>query len=169
MEDYLAIISRVIEEHQAIRGHIKLVGDSVSDREALTNLESASADWVPGQPELLVQRQKKLQQALSSLDEGLKNHFAFEGEALPTLLGEPLMQALVLEHREIMDEISEAKSMIAGAKLESLNREELLSKESTIQQAINSIYFLVEEHATKEEAMLEMIKRALEDKGQNKG
>lgn len=79
------------------------------------------------------------------------------------------MRALVLEHREILSEIAEAKSMIAEAKLESSSREELLSQESHMQQMINSTCLLVEEHATKEEAILDMVKRALEDKEQNKG
>jgi len=169
MENYLATIRKVIEEHQTIREHVKLVGDSVSDREALTSLERARADWIPGRLEILAEGQKKLQQVLSSLDEGLKNHFAFEGTALRPLLGELFMRALLLEHREIEREIDKAKSMVAKAKLEGLNREELLSKESQMQQMINSICLLVEEHATKEEAILDMIKRALEDKSKNKG
>ena len=169
MENYLATIRKVIEEHQTIREHVKLVGDSVSDREALTSLERARADWIPGRLEILVEGQKKLQQALSSLDEGLKNHFAFEGTALRPLLGELFMRALLLEHREIEREIDKAKSMVAKAKLEGLNREELLSKESHMQQMINSICLLVEEHAAKEEAILDMIKRALEDKSKNEG
>lgn len=35
MQDKLAIIRRIIDEHQTIKGHLKLVGDSVSDQEAL--------------------------------------------------------------------------------------------------------------------------------------
>lgn len=169
MEDYLATIRRVIEEHQAFRVHIKLIGDSVSDREALATLERASADWIPGRPEILVEKRQKLQQALSSLYDGLKNHFVFEGKALPPLFGELITRALLLEHREILSEIAEAKSMIAEAKPEGSSREELLSQESHMQQMINSTCLLVEEHATKEEAILDMVKRALEDKEQNKG
>ena len=168
MEDHLAIIKRVIEEHQIIRGHIKLVGDSISDREALTTLEKARADWMPGRPELLVETQKKLQQAISSLDEGLKNHFAYEEEVLPPLLGELFMRALVLDHREIMKEINEAKSMATETKLEGLSREELLSKESYVHQTISSMCHLVEEHIAREEIILEMLRRALEEKEQNK-
>ena len=168
MEDYLAIIRRVIEEHQNIRGHVKLVGDSISDEEALTSLERARADWVPGKPELLAEMQKKLQQAISFLDEGLKNHFAFEGKALPPLLGELFMRAIILDHQEIMKEIDEAKSIAAETRLEGLSREELLSKESHIQQTISNICRLVEEHATKEEIILEMLQRALEEKEQSK-
>jgi hypothetical protein len=165
MLDGLAIINRVIEEHQAIRKHIKLVGDSVPDREALTALEKARADFIPGRLEVMTEKQEELQQTLNFLDEGLKNHFAFEGKALPPLLGELPMQGLLLEHREIRNKIDEAKSIVASTKLEGLSREELLSKEANIQQTITGLCQLVEEHTTKEEAILDMVQRALEEKG----
>lgn len=166
MQDKLAIIKRIIDEHQTIKGHVKLVGDSVSDEEALAALQKAHADFIPGRLEVMSEKQKKLQQTMSALDEGLKNHFAFEEKALPPLLGELLMQALILEHREIKNEIDEAKSTVESIKLEGLSREELLSKESHIQQMVGGICQLVEEHATKEEAILEMVQRALEEKGE---
>lgn len=169
MQDKLAIIRRIIDEHQTIKGHLKLVGDSVSDQEALAALQKAHADFIPGRLEVMSEKQKKLQQTMSTLEEGLKNHFAFEEKALPPLLGELLMQALVLEHREIKNEIDEAKSTVESIKLEGLSREKLISKESHMQQMIDNICQLVEEHATKEEAILEMVQRALEDIGQNKG
>jgi len=165
MLDKLAIINRVIEEHQAIRQYVKLAGDSVSDWEALSSLERARADWIPGRLEILSEKQKRLQQTMSALEEGLKNHFAFEEKALPPLLGELLARALILEHQEIKKEIDKAKSITAEAKLEGLSRDELLSKESNIQQMVDSICQLVEEHATREETILAMMQRALEEKG----
>jgi hemerythrin len=166
MQDKLAIIKRIIDEHQTIEEHIKLVGDSVSDQEALTTLQKAHADFIPGRLEVASEKQNKLQQAMSFLEEGLKNHFAFEEKVLPPLLGELLMQALVLEQREISREIDEAISTVANTRLEGLSREELVSKESHMQQMIDSICQLVEEHATKEEAILEMmLRRAVEKKG----
>ena len=162
MQDKLAVIKRIIDEHQTIKEHIKLVGDSVSDEEALAALQKAHADFIPGRLEVVSEKQKKLQQTVSSLEEGLKNHFTFEEKAMPPLLGELLMQAFVLEHREISKEIDEAKSKVANTKLEGLSREELLSKESHMQQMIDSICQLVEEHAAKEEAILDMVQRALE-------
>jgi hypothetical protein len=169
MEDYLAIIRRVIEEHQALRSNVKLVGDSIPDREALSSLERTRADWVPGKPELLAEKQKRLLQAVSYLEEGLRNHFAFEGRALPPLLGDLFMRAILLDHQEIMKEIKNDKSMAAEARLEGLGREELLSKEAEIQETISNLCRLVEEHATREEAMLEMLRKALEDQAKSKG
>jgi hypothetical protein len=165
MSDDLATIGRVIDEHHRIGGHVKLVGDSVTDLEALTNLEKARTDWIPGRIEVLSEKHDRLRKAMSYLEEGLKNHFAFEEEVLPPLLGEKLMQQLLRQHREIGEAIDGARSMIAAARLEGLGREKLLLEELRIQQRVAAILALIEEHAAREEKMLSSIKAALERKG----
>ena len=165
MSDNLAIINSTIHEHHAIRGHVKLVGDTVADLEALFTLETERLEWTVGSPEVISEKQRELQQTMSFLDEGLKNHFAYEEKVLPPLLGELLMRALILEHRGIKKQIDEAKNIVSNTKLEGLSQEELSSKKSDIKQTIDSVLQLVEEHATREEAILKMVKRALEDKG----
>ena len=164
MEDYRAMFNKIREEHLALRGNIRLVGDSVSDQEALNALRKARAEWIPGRPEILAEKQKRLQQTLSLLEEGLRNHFTVEEKVLPPLFGELLMRAIILRHEEISRGIDEAKSVAAGMKLEGLSREELLSKESHMQGVIDTISRLVEEHANEEEIILEMLERALKEK-----
>ena len=160
----LATVSRALDEHQNIRRHVKLVGDSLNDQEAIAALKKAHADWIPGRPEILAEKQKRLQQTLSLLEEGLRNHFTVEEKVLPPLFGELLMRAIILRHEEISRGIDEAKSVAAGMKLEGLSREELLSKESHMQGVIDAISRLVEEHANEEEIILEMLERALKEK-----
>jgi hemerythrin len=155
MEDYRAMFRRIREGHLAIRGDIRLVGDSVSDQEALNALTRARADWIPGPAEILSETQNRLQQTLSFLGEDLQNHFALEAKYLPPFLGELFMRALLLEHHEIGKQIDEASSMAADMKLEGLSREELPSKEAQIQQIVSRFCQAVEEHAAKEETLLE--------------
>ncbi len=166
MEDNLAIINHIIKWHQTIREHVRLVGDSISDREALMALEREHSDWIPGRVEILAEKQKNLQRAMHFLDDGLKNHFAYEEKVLPPLLGELFMRALILDHQEILKEIDEDREVITDTKLEGLSREELLLKESHMQETIDSLCQLVEEHCIREETILEMLRTALEDKGQ---
>ena len=163
MPDSLANIRKVIEEHQLIRGHLKLVGDTVSDREAVADLEEARIDWIPGRPQSLVEIKESLQQALSLLDEGLKNHFVFEEEALPPLLGELFMKAIRLDHQEIMKALKQAKTMSTDTRLVGLSRDELMRKEAETQQTISNLCQLIEEHAGKEEIILEMLQKGLEE------
>ncbi len=169
MADNLTIINRVIQEHQRIRSNLKLVGESTNDLEAMFSLQQAYSGWTLSSMEVINEKQKQLQQTLSFLDEGLDNHFAFEERALPPLFGELLMQALLLEHQKIRREISEAKSLIADTRLVDLSQEKLLLQKSHIQQVINAIDQVLEEHAGREETILNMLKKSLEEKPQSQG
>ena len=165
MLDSLAIINKVIAEHHTIRGHIKLAGETVNDFEALASARRTYASWSQSSIQELADTQNKLQQAVSYLSEGLKNHFSLEEEALSPLLGELLTKALVLEHQGIRNELAEAKSKIVDTRLEGLSQPELLAAKSDIQQVMASLSHMIEEHASKEETILGMMKRALENMG----
>jgi len=165
MADNLKIVNRAIEEHHTIRGHVKLVGDSISDLEALFSLQKARPDWILSSTDALSEKQDKLQQTISALEEGLKNHFSFEEKLLPPLFGKFLMQVLILEHREIKKSIVDTKSLLANTKLVGLNQRELLSQKAHIQKKVEDILQLVEEHAGKEETILKMLQKALQAKG----
>ena len=104
MPNDLATIQKLKKELQTVREDVKLVGDSITDQEAITALKRARPDWIPGRLVTTSERQERLWQTLSFLDEGLKNHFALEEKILPPLLGEFLMRALVTQHREIRKE-----------------------------------------------------------------
>lgn len=165
MSDALAVIMKVISEHRAIRKHVKLAGDTVADIDALFTLQKAYSGWNQSSTEALITKENQLQQVVSFLDEGLKNHFSFEEEAMSPLFGELLMRAILLEHHDIGRQIQNAKAMLAATKLEGLGQQELLSKKSEIQQTISSVCQAVEEHASHEETILSMMREALEDEG----
>lgn len=165
MPDALAVITRVISEHHAIREHVKLAGDAVNDLEALSTLYRAQSRWSQSSIEALIEKQEQMQQTISFLEQGLKNHFAFEEKALLPLFGELLMKAILHEHHDIGRQIESAKTTLAIIKLEGLRQPDLLSKKSEIQQIINHLCQAVEEHASHEEIILSMMKTALEDSG----
>ena len=162
MPDALAVITRVISEHHTIREHVKLAGDTVNDIEALFTLHRAQSGWSQTSITALIEKQNQLLQTISFLDQGLKNHFGFEEKALPPLFGELLMKAILHEHHEIDRQIETAKTTLANTKLEGLGQQELLSKRTVIQQNINNLCQAVEEHASHEEIVLSIIKKALE-------
>lgn len=166
MSDRLAIVNRIIAEHEVIRGHIKLAGDSVSDRESLAILKEAGSDWIPGRLDILVERKRRLQSIMMTLGEGLKNHFALEEGELPLLLGELLMQALLLDHQKIGKEIEQVNEVVAESRVNGLTREAILSTELRMQQAVNSMAHMIEEHAARETAILKMLRGVLEHTGQ---
>jgi len=156
-------INRLREEHQAISEHLKLVGDSLSDREALRSLRGARSDWVPSRPQILGKNLEKLQQTLSHLEEGLGNHFVFEEDNLPPLCGDLLMKAILVDHQEIRKKLDEAKSIVFTTKLDGISEGELTSLRSRIIEAVDNVLNVVGEHARKEQVVLEMMRAVLED------
>ena len=167
MLDNLALIDKILEEHHTIRRHMKLAGDTLSDWEALISLQRAKADWTSEELGTLSEKLERLQKAISLLGDGLNNHFALEEKGLPQLLGVLLMRAIMLDHREIEKSIDRARSYVVEPMLQVSSQEELASTKSEIEQAINSVGQLVVKHAAEEEVILEMLRRALEDKRKN--
>ncbi len=163
MPDALAVITRAISEHYAIREHVKLAGDTVNDIEALFTLHRTQSGWSQTSITALIEKQNQLLQTASFLEQGLKNHFGFEEKALPPLFGELLMKSILHEHHEIGRQIETAKTTLANINLEGLGQRELLSRKSVIQQNINNLCQAVEEHAQHEEVILNMMKKALEE------
>jgi len=151
-------------EHQKVREYVKTVGGSVTDREALAKLQKARSDWVPGQLGVLEEKKQQLEEATGHLETDLMHHFNYEEEALPPLFGELFMQALLLEHQQIRQKITDARTLITGTNLEGLSREDVLMKESEIQQTINALGTSIEDHAASEEVMLDMLQRSLQEK-----
>lgn len=158
----MAVVTRVISEHHAIRRHVKLAGDTVNDIEALFTLQRTQSEWSQTSITALTEKRDQLLQTISFLEEGLKNHFDFEEEALPPLFGKFLMKAILHEHHEISRQVESAKKNLANIEFEGLDQRKLLSKKSVIQQNINSLCQIVEEHAQREDVILNMVKKALE-------
>lgn len=162
MTDHLDIIKNVTDEHESIKGNIKLVGDTIADTEAKRILKKLRSQWIPGQLDILSTRMEKLKAALNSLKAGLDNHFAFEEESFPPILGDMLMQALLIEHRQIKQEISDAEKLLVDINFEGLAREGIIAKEMQVQQVITRILHIIENHADKEETVMEMLRKTLE-------
>lgn len=165
MPDALTIVTKIVSEHHAIKGHIKLAGDTVNDIEALFALQRTQSGWGRTSVTALVEKRDQLLQTISFLEEGLKNHFGLEEELLPPLLGKFLMKAVLEEHRGILGQIESARTTLVDMELEGLGQRELLSKKSVIQQSVDSLCQTVEEHAQREETILNMIKKTLEKNG----
>ena len=162
MADALAVITRAISEHHAIRQHVRLAGDSVNDIEALITVQRAQTGWSQSSIAALEEKRNQMQQAISFLDEGLRNHFGFEERALPPFFGDLLMKAILREHHTIAGQIESARAAVSNITLEGLEQRALLSQKSAIQAAVNQLCQAIEEHAQHEEIILNMMKKALE-------
>lgn len=163
--DYLGIVNAIIAQHHALMGQVKLAEGRTNDLEALFSLQRAYAHWTQSSIETLLERQTRLEEVRSLLQGGLERHFGFEEKYLPPLLGEFLMQAIVLVHRTILEQLSQAKPVLANPRLREMKQEELLIYKLNVQQVVSQLCQSVEQHLTTEEGLLAMLKTVLERKG----
>ena len=159
--DDLAIIEHIIEDHSKIGNDVKHIGRMVTDQEALYLLQKSHGEWIPGRTDNMLAELDKLRDTIISLKEGLKKHFTFEEKALPPMIGELLTKSLLSQHAEIIQKLDQVESIITNLTLNSLNRDEVLTKEMSIQREIGILCEMIENHARQEEVILDMLKAGL--------
>jgi len=166
--DYLELIKRLVEQHRTIRSQIRQAGQSISDLEAISDLQKQYEGWVLSSERELAEKKKNLQTSISSMVDGLNKHFEYEEKSLPPLMGDVLMQALLIEHRVLRKEMDRSIQVLSELEVQGFSREELLLRKSRMRQVMDSLYQMIEEHAGKEEMIFSMMQKALEERAKEK-
>jgi hemerythrin len=161
MVEEIHIIEKTISEHHDIKESVKHAGQSLTDIDALFMLRQAYSAWSQSSKEEMVMRRSQMLQAVTTLENGLSRHFSYEEQYLPPLCGEPMMKAIIHEHRAIKKQMEHTKSFIAGFKLEGMGQPQLFATKNEIQDTINRLLQMVEEHSGHEETVLKMIRESL--------
>jgi regulator of sigma D len=163
MAGELEIIDQVIAQHQIVRLNLQGVQSSLTDFDALFNLQKAQSRWAQSSVNKLQDQKQQLQDALSKVQQGLNGHFSWEEQVLPALFGEVLMKALLFVHGEIRQQIEQTMSKVGSSSIEGLNQKDLAAQKSRVHEATATLARMVEEHAALEEQILGMLKKAFQD------
>lgn len=150
MPNELIIIDSLINEHTAIAGHMRSVcslldvwDEDISARALLT-----------GQEQSLSQKGVNLKQTMGYLDEGLKQHHKHEEEVIPAIAGELVLEALKIEHREIMKQLGEINFV-----LRDIQPKVLAANFDYLKLIINNLCNLVSLHSSVENTLLNLLKK----------
>ena len=162
MAGELEVIDQVIAQHKIIRLNLQGVQTSLTDFDALFSLQKVQSGWAQSSVDKLLDQKRQLQDALTQVQTGLNTHFSYEEKTLPPLFGEAFMKALIFAHGEIKQQISKAVSMVNSSNLEGLSQPDLRAEKSRLQAATHTLGQMVEQHATTEEQMLKMLRKAFE-------
>jgi hypothetical protein len=168
MED-LEIITKVMDQHELLQEHLGSVSSIMSDRLALSLIEEAKDELGVNWRLSLSQRRDYLIASLLTVEQGMKSHYEFEEEVLPPLYGELLTQALILEHRGLIDSMRETIEAISALSLEELNHKEELEREALISTKLGVLRDRKLDHQRREEAVLVTLRRILEEQAKGKG
>lgn len=161
---HLATIDLLIDEHRSVLYGLKMAGDRVSDLEALFSLQACYSDWTHESLETLVAKQKRLEETVGVLCEGMKNHFRFEERNLRPLLGEASIQALSKIHRRIQRQLQNTRSALA-IPFDGMGNEQKMAHKLRIQQAVYDLCQVIDRHRSQEEILLHVLKAMLEVAG----
>ncbi len=162
MSGELEIIDQVIAQHQIVRLNLQGVQSSLTDFDALFSLQKAQSRWAQSSVSKLSDQERQLQDALSRVQKGLNGHFSWEERVLPLLFGEVLTKALLFVHGEIRQQIEQTISMVNNSNIEGMGQKDLVAQKSRLHEAIATLNRMVEEHATLEEQILGMMKKAFQ-------
>jgi len=164
MQDEIEKVKHVLEEHTGIRERSKVVGDEINDLEALEDLKLLRESFSGTEEIVLADKLKELKQAMSYFIDGLRKHFDDEEKLFPEILGAPLSRALAHEHRQIMEDITSLAAVGDKAGLDQISQQRSPAIVMHIFQSISALRKMVEEHALREDVVLQMLLAGLQEK-----
>lgn len=154
----LDTINSVLQEHQAIQAQVDLLKDSIREWEELSGSDKSDIPDAE-MSKALSEKQLNLQHAVSNLSEGFLSHHINEEKILEPILGELLDQALVYEHKIIVNELNEIGNFFLNA-----NLHEPLPDREKLKNKLDNICQLISEHSFIEDNILIIARKYLEQK-----
>jgi hypothetical protein len=163
MEDQ-EIIHRVLDQHMVLQDQINFVSATMSDKDALLRLEKAQAELAVDFRRPLNERRTHLLESLKIVAQGMKNHYTFEEEMLPPLLGKLLTEALITEHNSLKIEMQKLIAAITDIDLKGLSLVDEASQEAVMNGFLKELRNKKLDHQKREDAVLATLERIIEKK-----
>ena len=166
-DETLALIDKIIAEHQVVFERFKSLDKVVGDVEAIAGMEEAKEAFMPGrfdQKEGL----KKLQESLETIDQGLQAHFNREETALLAAFEKhgdrklvSALNSLLLQHGNLRDRFAHSKKHVAELVGGGLARHKWEASVHDMRAHISHTRKLLEAHAAGEQPLLVELRRQL--------
>ena len=168
MEEALAVIEKIIEEHKVIKQRFQTAEQVANDASALLELEETKEDFMPGR---FNQRQglQKLAESLEVIDKGLQEHFdreetallaAFEKHGAKELAS--ALHSLLLEHEDLRNRLTQSKEHVAELTSGGLSRNVWEASAYDMRAYISHTRKLLEAHAEIEQELLHKLRNQLQ-------
>ena len=168
MEETLALIDQLIEEHKQILQRFQTAEQVANDAVAVLELGKAEEDFVPGRFSDQRQGLQNLQESLEAIEKGLQRHFAREETRLLTVFEQHRggmlasgLRVLLLEHQEIKDRIAESKKEVAELASGDLSRELREGKAWGVRVYLSHTRKLIQAHAQSEQELFYKLRAGL--------
>ena len=163
MPDAIEVVTNVLAQHATITGYVKDTGDKMNDVDAIFSVqrETYKVAWSSSSPVELLEKSKQLMEKIQILEDGLKNHFAYEEKVFPLVLGEIVLNDIWSAHNDIQERIDDVKKQLNS--LEGLEKDELYAKRADLLKSVNELSDAITNHARSEDRILNMTKKLFEE------
>ena len=160
MEQALAVIEQIIEDHKLISQRFQAAEQIANDAEALAGFDKAKEAFMPGR---LAQKPglQELQSSLAKIEQGLHHHFHLEETSLPSVVGKygdeeikSDLRSLLLEHKDLRNRIAHSKKHVAELVEGNLSRHLWEASAHDMRAYITHTRKLLEAHAEIERELL---------------
>jgi iron-sulfur cluster repair protein YtfE (RIC family) len=167
MEDVVALIDRIIEEHRAIIQKVQTLEQVANDAGAMVGLDKAKEVFVPGkfdkEPGL-----QQLQELMETIDQGLGAHFNREETGLLTAFenyGDRKLSSdfhsLVREHDDLRNRLARSREHVAELTGGGLSRHVWEASANDMRAYITHTRKLFQAHARSEQRLFRALREAL--------
>jgi hypothetical protein len=153
MSESQVTVDTLLGEHAAIRAHLNIVSGLTRDWKNLLD-QRENILQSPDELRSVGEKRSNLRQAMAHLDDGLKKHHIHEDSVFPSLIGEMLMEAIRMEHVEILKLMEKVNYRIANDRIDYFLREG-----SEVMRMIDEASTLSSSHATREDGILYFLKK----------
>lgn len=168
MEEALALIDQLIEEHKQILQRFQTAEQIANDAVTILELDKAKEDFVPGRFGDQRQGLQNLQESLEAIEKGLQRHFDHEETGLLTVFEQHRggmlasgLRVLLLEHQEIKDRIAESKKEVAELVSGDLSREVREGRAWGVRVYLSHTRKLIQAHAQSEQELFYKLRTEL--------
>ncbi len=159
MRDTLSTVQSLLNEHEAIRGHMQQVRGSVKDLESILNQEAKRRNHSEYLA-VVTGKQQALKQTWGYLEDGLRMHHAHEDNVMPPLVGDLIMQGIRLEHDEQLRQFNKINPALQDSDVQ-----QFLDKILYIKKTVEDICQSASLHSIREDGILHFLREAPESSG----
>jgi hemerythrin-like domain-containing protein len=160
MEEVIALIDRVIEEHQTIFQDFQTMDQVANDAEAVVLLDKAKDEFVPGRFESK-QGLQELGRLLEKTEQGIQAHFKREEVALLHAFEKhgdrklaSALHSLLVEHKDLTERLAHSKQHVAKLTSGDLSRGVWEAAGYDMRAYLSHTRKLFETHAERERELL---------------
>jgi hypothetical protein len=107
MLNTITAFEKLMQEHEVIEANIKQIANAADNLLTLSSLRDEPDNFTDYQVNYLSDRRVNLKRAIGTLRDGLEDHQTREQEVIQPLVGDPIINAIKMQHQEALDLIAD--------------------------------------------------------------